>query len=372
MVGVLVLLLMAGGVAFWLVGRPDDPPDDLPGGTTSSGVVKVTGTVGSEKKAFFDDPKVQEELRQQGLEVSAQSAGSWQMNDVQSGTADFAFPASLPPAEAIQKDHKITGTPVRPFYSPLVVVTRKATAEILRKNGLAAQSDSKVWTLTMDKFLSAVLEGRKWEQLAPENRPPELAGSLFLTTTDPDKSSSGALYVAMMSFLLNNREAVQDEATVQKVGKDLKEAFNRQGGMQSSTEQPFADFVSGTGRPLVLAYESQALELAAKKDLPPDTVLLYPDTAVISDHSIVGFTEGGKKLADVLLKDEKLRQLAVEHGFRPATPPSGESPFKAHVAELNNGPTKNNFAFDPDLNLPRVALPKQDILLSLVKATATK
>ncbi|WP_380284670.1 hypothetical protein [Kitasatospora purpeofusca] len=376
-VGVLVLLLMAGGVVFWLVKPNDDPPGGTTGGPTggskSSGVVKVTGTVGSEKKAFFDDPKVQEELRQQGLEVSAQSAGSWQMNDVKDGAAaDFAFPASLPPAEAIQKDHGITGTPARPFYSPLVVVAYKETAEILKNNGLAARNDAKVWTLTMDKFTSALMEGRTWEQLAPQNRPPELAGRIYLTTTDPDKSSSGALYIAMASFLLNNKEAVQDEATAQRIGKTLNEPFNRQGGMQSSTEQPFADFVSGNGRPLVLAYESQALELAAqgeKGELPDNMVVLYPDTVVVSDHSLVAFTPNGKRLAEALVKDEKLQKLAVDHGFRPATPPSVESPFKAHVAELNNGRTKNNFAFDPDLNLPKVALPKQEILLSLIKAT---
>ncbi|MER7703855.1 hypothetical protein ABTX81_13250 [Kitasatospora sp. NPDC097605] len=372
-VGVLVLLLMAGGVVWWLVKPGGGDTGGTTGGTTGqpnpTKVVKVTGTVGSEKKAFFEDPKVKEELRRQGLEVSAQSAGSWQMNDVKDDAAtDFAFPASLPPAEAIQKARGITATPVRPFYSPLVVLAYKDTAEILRNNGLAARTDAKVWTLTTDKFIGALMEGRTWEQLAPQNRPSELAGKIYLTTTDPDTSSSGALYIAMASYLLNNKEAVQDEATAKRIGTNLHEPFNRQGGMQTSTDQPFTDFTSGTGRPLVLAYESQVLELAAGGNMPDNMVLLYPDTAVISDHSLVAFTDNGKKLADVLMKDDKLRQLAVDHGFRPAAPASGESPFKAHVATLNT--PRNAFAFDPDVShLPLVTLPRQEILLSLIKAT---
>ncbi|MFB6894315.1 substrate-binding domain-containing protein [Kitasatospora sp. NPDC056327] len=364
-VGIAIVLAMISGLVYWLVGPDGSGPVPEPTPT----VAKVIGTVGSEKKAFFDDPKVKEELRLQGLEVSAQSAGSWQMNDVKAGSADFAFPASSPPADAIQKANGITGTPVRPFYSPLVVVAHRTTAEVLKSQGLAARNAGNVWTLTMDTFIRTVVEGRKWEQIQPENRPRELSGDIYLTTTDPDLSSSGALYIGMAAYLLNNKEVAQDEAAVQRIGPGLKAAFTRQGAMQTSTDQPFTDFASNNGRPLVLAYESQALELVAKGAAPDDMVVLYPDTAVISDHSIVAFTDNGRKFADVLLKNDRLRELALQHGFRPAQSSSGESPFKAYVNKLNTTRPNTPFAFDPALDQAKVVLPRQEILMSLIKAT---
>lgn len=50
---------------------------------------------------------------------------------------------------------------------------------------------------------------------------------------------------------------------------------------------------------------------------PGDLVVLYPDTTVNSDHTVVPLTERGKAVAELLGSDPGLRKLAVRHGFRP-------------------------------------------------------
>ncbi|MGW4896738.1 hypothetical protein ACWEQL_31445 [Kitasatospora sp. NPDC004240] len=316
--GVLAALLLIGGVAFALL-RPvggDDKPE----------TIKVTGLIGSEKREFFADPAVIAELRQQGLEVTVESTGSWLMGSTDLKKYDFAFPASSSPAEGIKKSNGVTGEQVRPFYSPLVMVAHRQVAEVLKKNGLAEVSKSDVWTFKMDAYVQAVREKRTWEQLTGSAGHRELSGRLFVTTTDPDDSSSGALYLALVSYLANGRQVVSDDAGVQRVKDLVKGVVEVQGGQRSSSEGPFTDFVSGVGSPLVLAYESQVASLTAKGGVAKggsagDMVMLYPDVTVSSDHTVVARTDGGRKLAELLRDNKTLRALEAKYGFRPQADP---------------------------------------------------
>ncbi|MFF7456628.1 hypothetical protein [Kitasatospora sp. NPDC008115] len=361
--GVVVALLVAAGLVFTAVNLFKKDPEQS--------VVKITGVIGSEKGPFFADPEVKAALAKRGLEVSVQSAGSWQMNDVGKGSADFVFPASQLPADEIARQNQLTGTPPRPFYSPLVIVTHSDVAAVLKGNNLAKKAENGVWTFAMDEFLKAVSANRTWEQLTAENRPNALAGDIFLTTTNPDTSSSGTLYVAMLAYLLNNHQVVTDQATVGSIGPALKAAVTKQGIMKSSTEEPFLDFVSGNGRPLVLAYESQALDLVMKKTAPDDMVVLYPDTTITSDHTLVGFTDNGRKLGEALADDAKLRELEVKYGFRPLGGVAGAEAFTKQVQSVNAAQSNPKFAFATDLqaaNVNKATVPTAEIMKSLVQA----
>ncbi|WP_162002560.1 substrate-binding domain-containing protein [Streptomyces sp. CB01881] len=319
--GVLAALALLAGVGVALL-WPGDEPDG------SDGVVTISGLIGSEKREFFADPDVVAELQKQGLKVTTDTTGSWLMGESDLAKYDFAFPASLSPAEEIRKQRQIKSEPVRPFYSPLVVLAHRSMADVLKENGLAGQSSSEpaVWTLKMDAYLKAVQEGRKWQDLKGAGSHNELRGLLFLTTTDPSTSSSGALYLAAISYLANGHQVVSDDAGVGAVKDVVRQVTSVQGDQKTSSDGPFKDFLSGVGNGPVLAYESQMAALTAKGVSTPggsagDLVVLYPDTTVFSDHTLVALKPGAEKLAAVLRDDQVLRDLEAKYGFRPQADP---------------------------------------------------
>lgn len=64
-------------------------------------------------------------------------------------------------------------------------------------------------------------------------------------------------------------------------------------------------------------YESQVASLLMQHQDTGDLVVLYPDTTVSSDHTLVPLTEAGRRLGELLSTDPELRRLVVRHGFRP-------------------------------------------------------
>ena len=81
----------------------------------------VVGLSGSEKIPFFEDERVQEALRKNGLEVSVQKAGSRQIaTNYNLCEFDFAFPAGVPAAEKIQQqtNPSCPGQTYDPFFYP--------------------------------------------------------------------------------------------------------------------------------------------------------------------------------------------------------------------------------------------------------------
>lgn len=305
--GLLAALLLLAGVAFAVF------HDRIGTGSTTT----VRGLIGSEKAEFFADPAVVKELRAQGFKVDAQTTGSWSMTTTGLDGYDFVFPSSLPPAEEIRAARHISTEPVRPFYSPLVVVAHGPVAGVLQANGLAAKSEAGLWTLRMDAYLAAVRAGRTWEGLQGASGHAELAGALYVTTTDPATSSSGALHLADVSYLANGGRVVSDDAGLARVSALVRQLTAMQGDQKTSSDGPFKDFLSGVGNPLVLVYESQVAALVAQGRSTGDLVVLYPDTTVSSDHTVVGLTSGGDRLARLLRDDGKLRALEARFGFRP-------------------------------------------------------
>ncbi|MER5351281.1 hypothetical protein ABT093_13220 [Kitasatospora sp. NPDC002551] len=307
--GVLAALVLLGGVAFALL-RPTSHDDKK---TTKT--VTITGLIGSEKQDFFQDEDVKAELAAQGLIVKTLPVGSWQMVDKLDGQA-FAFPASQAPADKIRQNKGITEVVSAPFYSPLVVVAHQATAQALKDSGMAAEDPTThVWTLRMDAYRDALRTNKTWEQLLGGKPKAELRGNVLMATTDPKDSSSGAMYLALLSSL-ENGGPVSSDAEVEKVKDLLYTAISKQGEKKQSTDLLFKDFTSGVGRPLSLVYESEAAELVRQQNTLGDMVVLYPDTTIFSAHTLVGLNEDGRKLATLLQNNTKLREAATKHGFR--------------------------------------------------------
>jgi hypothetical protein len=188
---------------------------------------------------------------------------------------------------------------------------------VLAANGLVTLGSAHRGTLKMAAYLDAARHDRTWQQLKGADKYGELSGTLFISSTDPQSSNSGALYLAAASYVANGGRVVADKGGLDRTEPLLKKLVTVQGAQQSSSDAVFRDFVSGAGNPLVWVYESQVASLLAGGQQPDDLVVLYPDTTVNSDHTVVPMTDNGKALAELLSTDGELRRLAVRHGFRP-------------------------------------------------------
>ncbi|MEU1268205.1 hypothetical protein [Streptomyces sp. NPDC005799] len=306
---VLAVLLIGGVVAAVVAGREADDK-----GTATKTVRMV---IGSEKAEYFADPAVVKALAAKGFTVKAETSGSWAMEGLDLKGYDLAFPSSQAPAVELATRYKVQGTLARPFYSPLVVVAHRNAAQVLAANGLATLDTEHRGTLKMAAYLDAARHDRTWQQLKGASKYGELTGTLFLSSTDPETSNSGALYLAAASYVANDGRVVASKADLDRTEPLMKKLVQVQGAQQSSSDAVFRDFVSGAGNPLVVVYESQVASLLAGGQQPGDLVVLYPDTTVNSDHTVVPFTDNGKALAQLLSTDPELRKLAAKHGFRP-------------------------------------------------------
>ncbi|WP_406061687.1 hypothetical protein OG462_27770 [Streptomyces sp. NBC_01077] len=312
--GIVLAVLLLGGVAAVLVTGGDKD--------TGTATKTVRGVIGSEKAEFFTDPQVVKALAAKGFTVGTETSGSWDMEELPLEGYDFAFPSSKAPADELRakaaKKTRATTAPLRPFYSPLVVVAHSAAARVLSGNGLATLGPRGTsGTLKMDAYLAAARADRTWQQLKGAAGHAELSGTLFITSTDPVASNSGALYLAAASYVADGGRVAGDKAAVTRTAPLLRKLVQVQGAQQSGSDAPFRDFISGVGNPLVLVYESQvAAQLLAGRPMG-DLVVLYPDTTVNSDHTLVPLTENGRALGELLSTDPELRKLAVRHGFRP-------------------------------------------------------
>ncbi|MGW8950118.1 hypothetical protein [Streptomyces sp. NPDC055709] len=309
-VGIVLAVLLIGGVAVAVVAGRDSQD---PGTATKT----VRGVIGSEKAEFFADPEVVKALAAKGLTVKTETSGSWDMEHLPLADYDFAFPSAKAPADGLRKKSRIQGAPPRPFYSPLVVVAHRGAAEVLAGNGLATLGGKSSGTLRMGPYLDAAKADRTWQQLKGATAHAELGGTVFITSTDPVASSSGALYLAAASYVADGGKVATDDAAVARTAPLMKKLIAVQGAQQTNSDAPFRDFISGVGNPLVLVYESQVASLLLQKQDVGDLVVLYPDTTVSSDHTLVPLTTEGQRLGELLGTDRRLRELAVRHGFRP-------------------------------------------------------
>ncbi|MFP3988272.1 hypothetical protein U9R90_12330 [Streptomyces sp. E11-3] len=322
---VLAVLLIGGVVAAVVAGRDEQD--------TSTATTTVRGLIGSEKADFFADPDVVKALAAKGYTVKPESSGSWAMEHRDLKGYDFAFPGSTAPAGELAKKYGVKGTLPRPFYSPLVVVAQRDAVDVLAANELAdvggkdgdkgtgkstgRSTGKSTGILRTGAFLKAAEADRTWQQLKGADQHAELTGTLFITTSDPLSSNSGALYLAAASYVADGGRVAANKADIARTAPLMRKLIGVQGAQQSSSDAPFRDFVSGVGNPLVLVYESQVAALLARGEDVGDLTVLYPDTTVSSDHTLVPLTPEGRALGELLGTDERLRELAVRHGFRP-------------------------------------------------------
>lgn len=294
----------------------------------------VRGLIGSEKEGFFNDPRVQEILRKNSLAVSFEKVGSRaiaQRADLKS--FDFAHPAGAPAAQKIQQSVKAQQV-FTPFFTPMVVASWKQLLPTLMAEGIVKKESDNYYLVDMTRMVALMDKGVRWKELK-DNTAYSVSKSVLISSTDVRRSNSGAMYLALASYVANGNNVVQSEAEIQKVLPAVTSIFLKQGFQEGSSAGPFEDYVSmGIGKaPMVMVYEAQYLEYLNKtgSKANPDMVLLYPKPTLFTKHVFVGITAKGVKLGQLLETDPELQALAVEYGYRTA----GQAQFAKAINERN-------------------------------------
>ncbi len=285
--------------------------------------VSVRGLIGSEKEAYFADPRVVQALAAQGITVTVEKAGSRAIAArFDASLYDFGFPSGAPAAVQLKAQAKAAAV-FNPFYTPMVFASWRPIADILVANGLAERQGEIYYVVDLPGLMTLVEKGSRWRELK-QSQAFATSKAVLINSTDVRTSNSAAMYLALASYLANGQQIVQSQDDVDRVLPRVTPLFLRQGFQEQSSAGPFEDYLAlGMGKaPLLMAYESQLIEFWLKhpdklkgKD-GSEMVVMYPKPTVYSKHVLVPYTPAGIRLGTVLENDPALRALAHEYGYR--------------------------------------------------------
>ncbi len=281
--------------------------------------VAVRGLIGSEKEAFFADPRVQKALAAHGITVTVEKAGSRAIaGRYDASKYDFGFPSGAPAAAQLREQAKPAAV-FTPFYTPMVLASWRPIAEILVANGIAERQGDLYYIVDLPGLMALVESGARWRDLK-SSQAFSTGKSVLISSTDVRTSNSAAMFLALASYVANNQQIVQSQADVDRVMPIVAPLFLRQGFQEQSSSGPFEDYLAlGMGKaPLLMAYESQMVEfwLHHPDRISGDMVVMYPKPTVYSKHVLVPYTPAGVRLGEALENDPALHALAHEYGFR--------------------------------------------------------
>lgn len=315
-VATVVLLAAVIAVAVWQGSRPPAVPADPT--TPAPNLTVVHGLIGSEKRPYFDDPKVKQAFADAGYDVRVDTAGSVAQLSADPAKYDFFFPGSSPVATELAARTK--GKSFAPFYSPLVVYTWTDIAQLLRDNGLVTDAAG-VPTLDIAAYEKLVQGGKRWVDLTGADKVYPATKSILITTTNPATSNSALMFASLSAYVANGNRVVTTQAEVDKAAPLIRGLFVDQGFKESSSEGPFESYLaSGKGMvPAVVGYESQLLarQIARDPALTDTMTVLYPGPGMMTKHTLVATKPAGEAVGQLLLSDERLVRLQAGHGFRP-------------------------------------------------------
>ena len=327
----LVALIAAVGGGIWW-SHEHTAQNALPAPSVES-VGQLHGVVGSEKVAFFADPRVQQVLARNGLSIQVDKAGSREIAALPSlKNYDFAFPAGEPAAVKIENTLGKNKYSV-PFYTVMTVASWKPIAKILEANGLVKQEGPFYYIIDMRGFLQLALQGKRWKDLK-DSSSYAISRSVLISSTDVRKSNSAAMYLSIASYVFNNDAVVENDAEVREVLPKVVPLFLKQGFQDASSAGPFEDYkLIGMGKsPLVMVYEAQFFEEIIKNEALANRdqmVLLYPRPTVFAKQVFIPISAKGERLGELLDTDPELQRLAAEYGWRTKLPQAQAEVWKA-------------------------------------------
>ena len=318
---VLGVILVGVVMAAIALGRGLLPFGDGNEGDTTGGsggkLTQLHGVIGSEKRAYFEDPDVVTRLEELGYRVSVTTAGSRQIaTTTDIAEQDFVFPSSAPATQKVREQG--SGYSVDfPFFTPMAVASWKPIADLLVAEGVVSEENG-AYTLDVNKYMDLARSGKRWRDLGEAYPSPR---NVQIRSTDIRTSNSAAMYLSLLAWEVAERDPERRD-DVGFLIDEIAPFFTAQGYSEASSSGPFTDYLSqGMGAaPMVMVYEAQFLgeQMRPNSRIRDDMVLLHLSPTVLANHGIVGVSAGGKELGRLLSNDPQLQQLAGRHGFRPA------------------------------------------------------
>ena len=318
---VLGVILVGVVIAAIALGRGLLPFGDGDEGDTTGGsggkLTQLHGVIGSEKRAYFEDPDVVARLGELGDRVSVTTAGSRQIaTTTDIAEQDFVFPSSAPATQKVREQG--SGYSVDfPFFTPMAVASWKPIADLLVAEGVVSEQNG-AYTLDVNKYMDLARSGKRWRDLGEAYPSPR---NVQIRSTDIRTSNSAAMYLSLLAWEVAERDPERRDDVVFLID-EIAPFFTAQGYSEASSSGPFTDYLSqGMGAaPMVMVYEAQFLgeQMRPNSRIRDDMVLLHLSPTVLANHGIVGVSAGGKELGRLLSNDPQLQQLAARHGFRPA------------------------------------------------------
>jgi len=325
-VGALVVVLMVGAV--WFFTHSNSTSSSIaPGGIGAAmGVTKarekvmVRGYIGGEKVGLMQDAKLLEILeRKYGISLTADRRGSLQMVTTESLEGiDFIWPGSQTQVEVFHRNGRTAMAEEVLFVSPIVIFSWDIPQAGLTKSGIVRVENGTYYISDLPRLAKAIAERSKWRDLGVT----ELFGSIKITFTDPQKSNSGAQYLALMATVLSGGDALTS-ADVAAVAPKIKSMIDAQGMLPASSGDLFSQYLKqGVGAfPLVAGYENQLIEFAVEnpdfaKQIQAKLRIMYPVPTVWSTHPMIALSKNGRRLLEAM-RDPEIQAIAwTAHGFR--------------------------------------------------------
>jgi hypothetical protein len=289
--------------------------------------------VGTENLPFLSDSRVLEAFARHGFHLEVSGEGSRQMaeNPRTCHDYDLAIASSQPAADAIAANSCPNQGSYPVFTSPMVVSTFQDVVQPLEQLGIARQDPrTRIWTFDVRQYVNAVNATQRWNTVAGGRTYHYSQNQVLLNTTDPCYSNSASMYIAMLSYALNDYNVVTDDQQATDQGQSISRRFiDPLGYLPSSTQYTFEDYLGSLGEsttPMMLAYEAQFLDVEMNH---PDQiatnhmVVMYPSTTAVATHTAVAITAVGNTVGQLLsgaIPDPDILRLEAEHGFRTLDP----------------------------------------------------
>ena len=156
-------------------------------------------------------------LNRGGFDVTSRPPARARSPAATSRSEDFAFPAGVPAAEKIRRDHP-GSTAFVPFYTPMAIATWKPIVDLLQAAGVVHQPRA-TSTLDVAAYMQLVDKNTRWKDL-PGNTTYPVNKSILITSTDVRRSNSAAMYLSLASA--TSRTATTSSRTTPDVDRDRR------------------------------------------------------------------------------------------------------------------------------------------------------
>lgn len=291
-------------------------------------VVTIEAKMAS-KRDFFQDPEVERLLMKHGFRVHITSMGSREIAKQDYEGYDIVFPSGQPAADLISRERARENRPVllyRPFVSPIVLATYRNYAEALVDAKVAEAQPNPdgrpmYYTLQMTPFVNLTRDGKRWDEIDPDNHHVRNGNKILAQTSDICESNSAGTYLGLVAFVAHQNDAPDDAKEAAEVAEKIKPLLVEQGLPSSERAETYLSPDGQSIAPISVIYEHQFLahqirHQAEKGGTDDERVLLYPSTRFVTEPQLVALTGDGARLGELVSEDPELQHRAMELGFR--------------------------------------------------------